>query len=190
MKQKLQGIIAGTLIGSMFTAGVAFAKSGTETLEVVYDNIKIVIDGRQCDPKDADGVSVEPFIYNGTTYLPARAVAEALGKNVSWDGEQSTVKIDTISDGDITEDELKAAFENKLLKDGTLQEYSFDRIDTAGTNTWHISFNVLPKDGEEQKWFAGNGEAGENGWIMKKGLYVYAVKTDGAVKLDILGTGL
>ena len=33
----------------------------------------------------------EPFIYNGTTYLPIRAVGEAVGKQVSWDGRTNTV---------------------------------------------------------------------------------------------------
>ncbi len=93
MKQRLQGIVAGLTIGSILTAGVAFAKSGTETLEVMYDNIKIVVDGSQCDPKDVNGNSVEPFIYNGTTYLPARAVAEALGEKVLWDDKDKVVYI-------------------------------------------------------------------------------------------------
>ena len=36
---------------------------------------------------------MEPFIYNGTTYLPVRAVGEALGKQVGWDGKTKTVYI-------------------------------------------------------------------------------------------------
>ena len=36
---------------------------------------------------------MEPFIYEGTTYLPVRAVSEALGKNVSWDSETKTVMV-------------------------------------------------------------------------------------------------
>ena len=93
MKQRLQGAVAGLIIGSILTAGVAFAKSGMETLEVMYDNIKIVVDGSQCDPKDVSGNSVEPFIYNGTTYLPARAVAEALGEKVLWDDKDKVIYI-------------------------------------------------------------------------------------------------
>ena len=56
-----------------------------------YDNIKLVIDGATITPKDANGSTVEPFIYNGTTYLPVRAVGNALGKQVSWDGKTKTV---------------------------------------------------------------------------------------------------
>lgn len=37
--------------------------------------------------------SAEPFIYNGTTYLPVRAAGEALGENVHWDGSTKSVYI-------------------------------------------------------------------------------------------------
>ena len=49
----------------------------------MYDNIKIFMDGEEVTPKDGNGQSVEPFIYNGTTYLPVRAVSNAIGKEVS-----------------------------------------------------------------------------------------------------------
>ena len=35
----------------------------------------------------------EPFIYDGTTYLPVRAVGEAVGKTVGWDGKTNTVTL-------------------------------------------------------------------------------------------------
>ncbi len=61
------------------------------TITVQYDNIKLVVDGMEVTPKDANGTRVEPFIYNGTTYLPVRAVGDAIGKQVTWDGESKTV---------------------------------------------------------------------------------------------------
>jgi hypothetical protein len=45
------------------------------------------------DPRDAVGASVEPFIVNGTTYLPVRAIAEALGMKVQWDNSSKSVYI-------------------------------------------------------------------------------------------------
>lgn len=49
------------------------------------------MDGELVDPKDANGQTVEPFIYNGTTYLPVRAVGSAIGKEVNWDGVEKVV---------------------------------------------------------------------------------------------------
>ena len=45
------------------------------------------------EPKDANGNTVEPFIIDGTTYLPVRAVSNALGLNVGWDDATSTVSL-------------------------------------------------------------------------------------------------
>lgn len=57
------------------------------------ETVKIVIDGVLIDPRDANGKSVPPFIKDGTTYLPVRAVGEAFNKNVEWDGDNRRVII-------------------------------------------------------------------------------------------------
>lgn len=96
MKKRLQGLIAGILIGTILTSGAAFAKKLREMIDAVYMNIKLVVDGEEIVPKDPDGKVVEPFIYNGTTYLPVRAVGEAFGKDVHWDGDTATVYVGDI----------------------------------------------------------------------------------------------
>lgn len=93
MKKRLQGLIAGILIGAMLTSGVVFAKQISETAELFYNNIKIYIDGGEIVPKDANGNMVEPFTMNGTTYLPVRAISNAFGKDVEWDGATQSVYI-------------------------------------------------------------------------------------------------
>ncbi len=76
----------------MLFAGISvFAKNTTETIQALYKDIKIYVDGVKINPKDANGNTVEPFIYNGTTYLPVRAVGEAIDKQVTWDGATSSV---------------------------------------------------------------------------------------------------
>ena len=91
MKERLQGLMAGVLIGAICAGGTALAKTGKETIEVSYQNIKIFMDGMEVDARDAKGEKVEPFIYNGTTYLPVRAVGQAVGKEVAWDGVEKVV---------------------------------------------------------------------------------------------------
>lgn len=66
-----------------------------EMAQLYTEKVKIVLDGVVLEPKDANGNAVYPFIENGTTYLPVRAVGEAFGKNVSWDGETRTVSLTT-----------------------------------------------------------------------------------------------
>lgn len=80
------------LLALVLTLSVTvFAKQATETISVMYDNIKILIDGVEYTAKDANGNVIEPFIYNGTTYLPVRGIANAFDKNVDWEPQTSTV---------------------------------------------------------------------------------------------------
>lgn len=57
----------------------------------VYTGVNIYIDDIKLDPKDANGNPVEAFVYEGTTYLPVRAVGEAVGKTVQWEGKTGSV---------------------------------------------------------------------------------------------------
>ncbi|MFR3786265.1 MAG: stalk domain-containing protein [Agathobaculum desmolans] len=84
--------LAALALCAALTSGTAFAANTVyRTITVQYSDIKLVVDGVKVTPKDADGITVEPFIYNGTTYLPVRAVGNAIGKQVTWDGKSKTV---------------------------------------------------------------------------------------------------
>lgn len=91
MKQKSQGLIAGVLIGATLTSGVVFATKGTKTIDVLYNNIKVYKDNVLCELKDANGTVIEPFIYNGTTYMPVRGTASLADMEVTWDGATQSV---------------------------------------------------------------------------------------------------
>lgn len=71
------GALAALLIGS--TAMTALAASGAIKIEV--SPISVLADGEVFQPKDVNGNDVMAFTYNGTTYAPLRALAEAYGLN-------------------------------------------------------------------------------------------------------------
>ncbi len=71
------------------------ASSGTVTKELNYADIKIQLDGQELIPMDTNGNYVEPFIIDGTTYLPVRGIASALRLDVGWDGATKTVFLTT-----------------------------------------------------------------------------------------------
>lgn len=100
MNKAAKMICAGVAIASLSVS--AFAAGGyTKQATLEYDNIKIQIDGQQITPKDPNGKTVEPFIINGTTYLPVRAVADAVGYGVSWDSKTNTVKLSSSGSTDV-----------------------------------------------------------------------------------------
>lgn len=57
------------------------------------DGIKVYIDGNLIRPTDVNGRPVAPFAREGTTYLPVRAVAEALKLEVEWDQAGQAVRL-------------------------------------------------------------------------------------------------
>jgi len=94
-RDKIKGFIAG-ITAMMLVLSMSltvYAVSETKSIKASYNNIKLYVDQRIITPKDANGTIVEPFIYNGTAYLPVRAAAEALGQEVSWDGATKSIYI-------------------------------------------------------------------------------------------------
>lgn len=91
MRSFLSGIAITALSAGMITSAAAGILT-TKDIKV-HTGAEIYIDGIKLEPTDANGNPVETFIYNGTTYVPLRAVSESLGKSVSWDGENSRVYI-------------------------------------------------------------------------------------------------
>jgi|GEM_PF-5647381 len=94
-KEKLRIFLCGVSVGLvlLLLCGSALADATTRQLTAIYNNIKIYVDGELISPKDVNGKPTEPFIVEGSTYLPVRAVAEALGKPVDWDGPNQSVYI-------------------------------------------------------------------------------------------------
>ena len=87
--KSFKDFVAGAVVATIAVGGVttAFARSGNFSIPVTFRNISIKIDG------DTLITDKEPFIYDGTTYLPIRAVAEAVDKEVSWDDSTNTVSL-------------------------------------------------------------------------------------------------
>lgn len=77
---------------ALFGGSQAFADDSwiKKQIEVAYNNISIIIDGKEFYS------SQQPFIHQGRTYVPLRAVGEALGKQVVWDEINNRVLINDV----------------------------------------------------------------------------------------------
>lgn len=69
----------------------AWAADGRRSVDVMFRNIQIHVDGQ------AISMDTEPFIVveSGRTMIPDRALAEALGARVSWDSDRAVVSVDS-----------------------------------------------------------------------------------------------
>ncbi|MCR8629947.1 copper amine oxidase N-terminal domain-containing protein [Paenibacillus radicis (ex Xue et al. 2023)] len=96
-RDKLKGFVMGACIFALLASvGTAFADGKLTNINVVQGGLKLFVDGKLIKPTDSDGKIVEPFIYDGTTYLPLRALSNALTNNqkeVKWDGDTSSIYV-------------------------------------------------------------------------------------------------
>ncbi|MBQ3379743.1 MAG: copper amine oxidase N-terminal domain-containing protein [Clostridia bacterium] len=74
-------------------AAVALEIGNTEITAQLRPDFTIIINGAKQTFTDANNVTVYPVLYNGTTYLPLRAVGNSLGMDVGWDGATQTVTL-------------------------------------------------------------------------------------------------
>jgi len=112
LKSFIAGVLATILVISMVTT--VLATQSSQAITATYRDIKITVNGQEISPKDANGNVVEPFIFNGTTYLPVRAVAESVGYDVNWDGDTNTVILDKKA---VVEEDVEQEIEKETEED-------------------------------------------------------------------------
>lgn len=85
-KERFKGVVLGFILFTLLsTSVVVFANTQTVTREITY-GIRVNLNG-QIMPFDYDS---RPFVMDGRTFLPVRAIADALGLEVGFDPATNT----------------------------------------------------------------------------------------------------
>lgn len=104
----LSGIIAAALVISLaIPAGAASLVK--KTLQV-DSGISVYLNDAKLNPTDVNGKAVDVFSNNGTTYLPLRALSEALGKTVAYDATTGTAYVSGYAPDDKNAEYLQTYF--------------------------------------------------------------------------------
>lgn len=96
-KSFFAGMLTMALLFSLVVS--ASAVYATVTKNLYYQDVKVTLNGEPLDLRDVNGNNVDPFLMDGTNYLPVRAISEALGLDVDWNHNEKTV----ILSGDISD---------------------------------------------------------------------------------------
>ncbi len=94
MKTK-KWIAAAMVAGMALSASAgAYAASNIQTIKAQLNHgLGFVVNGQAYQPTDAAGKKLDPIVYNNTTYLPVRALGEALNVPVNYDSAGQKVVI-------------------------------------------------------------------------------------------------
>lgn len=102
MKNINKFLLVITIISCLCTSILAVG-SLEEIKAYLNYGIGIEFNGVEQTMHDANGNRVYPISYNGTTYVPVRAVSNILGVPVEWDGTNNKVLLGTNNEKDFIE---------------------------------------------------------------------------------------
>ena len=91
--------------------------AGAATVITVHD-INIMVNNRIFQPVDVNGDPVRVFAYNGTTYAPLRALAEAYGLGVGYDANRNLAYVYDGEEPDLSSIDLSDASEFQFSASG------------------------------------------------------------------------
>ena len=89
MKKRIPAVI---LMFSLFLTGAFAANTYQKSINVEY-GINVSFNNEKLSMTDVNGKPVQAFVYQGTTYVPIRAVSNAFGADVSYDSSNNTAYI-------------------------------------------------------------------------------------------------
>lgn len=131
----------------LFCLGVGAANVAQRVQADICPHFSVIVDGEKQTFTDANGTEVYPLVYNGTTYLPVRAIGNLMGKNVYWDAATSTITLKSpsydLGGALLYEDKNTAIRFDKVVRE---KPYSW-----ASSETTYLYLNVENKTTSECK---------------------------------------
>lgn len=145
-KKKIMTLVIALALVCSFILGASASSTLTAISAYLNYGITIEYNGETQQMFDANGVRIYPISYNGSTYIPVRAVANIFGENVDWDQAAKKVILGTPTDGvDLIE---------------TIQPY------TTHTTHYSASYTTVQRSKEQTVSVAG---ISLNHWIRLSG---------------------
>ncbi|MEN6326283.1 MAG: stalk domain-containing protein, partial [Syntrophomonas sp.] len=95
MFKSFRAFMAGFLLCALLMGSIATAMAAGDIPinAILSGTIKMKLFGQDFAPRETNGTYIQPISYGGRTYLPVRALAEALNVPINWDQATSTLWI-------------------------------------------------------------------------------------------------
>jgi len=116
-----------------------------------HNSINLIVGGQAVYSTNANGNAVPPFMTNGVIYLPLRSVAEALGLDVGWNGDENAIYIgETPESFDYSGEEAFTVTVNSVEHTFTMDNaeslglVEFTAFDRRGGGEVQLNFTGVP----------------------------------------------
>ncbi len=119
-------ILVAVMMLVMSFSSTGFASWLDQTIKASYRNITVFVNGTLKQARTAQGTVVEPFIVDGTTYVPLRGIAEMLGYTVNFN--PTTYRID-ITGTDISTLSQKIIQQEATIKSLEAKLAAYEEVD-------------------------------------------------------------
>lgn len=177
-----------------FSAGV-YASSTQQEIKAILDyGIRIKLNGKDYTPMSGGNVLV-PIIYNGSTYLPVRAVSEAVNLAVDYDaanrivylGEKATKVALTAAEFDKIIYKTEFYTDPSILSvNGNMFKYGIANATNKDRYNGYV-FRIKPA--KKYQVFGGKFALYSSGTINSKKIRVYGVPGEVVIKEFVINNG-
>ena len=124
MKKHRSRFLSGLLVVAMVAALAIPAAAEMVQLNATT-GVTIYVDDQKVDPRNSQGDQVDALLTGGTTYLPIRALGDALGKDIGWDESTTTAYVSGYEADPKAAEYLEEYFDIASLS-GTVSRAAFD----------------------------------------------------------------
>ena len=119
------------ILSMFFTMFVMASPSMEKITAYLNHNISVIINGDKVELRDTNDNEIYPISYEGTTYLPIRAISQLFGFDVEWDSRTGSIIINT----NIENKESLITGKEENTKNNTLLLNSEERVFSLSDET-------------------------------------------------------
>lgn len=156
MKRKIS-ILFACIIGVI---GLAVGASAMGVIQTVQSELRpdftVVIDGKEQTFTNAQGEEVYPLLYDGTTYLPLRAIGNLMGKTVYWYENEKRIELkdstSTVTDADVIVSGDKTPAPSTGGEGITLEQAKAIALEKAGLKASEVTFTKARQEMDDGVW--------------------------------------
>lgn len=145
MRKTLKGFFIGVLVTTIVSLPIMSFAETTATVTAVFDRIKLSVNGEKLE--------TQTILYNGTTYVPIRDVAEHLGAKIDYDQNTQIADItlnNKVGDNSVTVADVE--WENgtyDVVEDSNTVATDPVRLVISNVTTDSFVFSLINEDGED-----------------------------------------